>query len=137
MRHLIRSAVVALALLFVASPVVAQSVSVRVDAYLVTTSTTSAGNLVVPIAEVTCNQDPTAAGASTVNPTHVEYTDDANTGKVCRLNVATLVDALAAGTYTARARIVYADGHSGAQSPHSTTFTRVESVPAGVRVIKP
>ncbi len=111
--------------------------SLKVDVYKVSAPTVSVATVTIPIAQPTCNLTPAPVVAVTVNPSNVEYTDPVNAGRVCRADVAALVNGLPPEDYISKAAFLYSDATVGGTSLASNPFTRfASSIPLGLRFVR-
>jgi hypothetical protein len=91
-----------------------------------------------PATSVTCNLVPSPAGASTVNPDKIEWTDTANAGRVCRY-VAQPGDSLLGlplGAWSAKLVAINAVGPSAESNAAPFSRDAAQSAPSGLRVIR-
>lgn len=128
---------IAIGLMFVATPALAQSQDSRVSVYA-PSAAAPLTTLDVPAASITCNL--AASPTQAVNPSSLEWTDAANSGRVCRWTDQSSGPLLAApvGAYEVTLRFVNAAG-VGPES-NRASFSRLAPptvAPAGLRPVRP
>lgn len=86
---------------------------------------------------VTCNLAPTSGG-STINPTHLEWNDTINAGRVCRVDQSTVLLALPVpGSYEGTLSATDDAGLESAESNRAPFGRRaVPAAPTGFRLVR-